>query len=79
MMILNIHYMISLALVFVLFSTGAWKKSYSTTLLVIAITVAMYHSQQCDIGSLSHFIVNVASVFAVFRAIVHREPDRFVR
>lgn len=78
-MMLNIHYMISLALVFVMFSTGAWKKSYSTAILIIAITIAMYYSKQCTTGSIGHYIVNIVSIVAVFRAIVQKQCDRLIR
>lgn len=77
-MILNVHYMVSLALLFVMFSTGAWRKSYSTFILVLAITVAMYYSRQCEF-SIGHVVVNIASLVAVIRSIVHKEYDRLVR
>jgi len=74
-MILNIHYMISLALLFVMVATGCWRKSYSTFVLLLAATFAMYSSRQCDF-SVGQAVVNITFIVLVVRAIINNEHDK---
>ena len=77
-MMLDVHYMISLGLIFVMFATGAWKRSYSTMIMLLAITYSMYTSRLCDF-SMGQFVVNITCMVLVFRAIVTSENDRLIK
>ena len=81
-MILNIHYMITLGLLFAMFATGAYKKSFSTMMFLIALAAAMFFIKACErpiTQEIALFFVNFVSFVAVIRAILHKDKDKILR
>lgn len=82
MIVLNIHYMITLGLLFVMFATGAYRKSYSTLAFIVGLAIMMFYVKQCEgmfesIIGLS--ILNIVSFLMVIRAILQVESDKILK
>ena len=77
-MMLEIHYMVQLALLFVVIATGAWRKSISTTLFVAVLVIVFYSIKPCY-PQWEYVLANIVSVFAVFRAILQKKNDTLIR
>ena len=77
----DIYYMVELALLFILLTTGAWRKSMTTVLFVVSLIVVFYNttSQLCPIDTTSLCVATIFSVLAVFRALFHKKFDSLVR
>ena len=86
----NLFYMIQLGLLFVLFMTGAWKKSLTTLAFVSSLVIMFYKSTNCVVlgqgncwdfilNNVGFVIVSLASITAVIRAILHKDNDIFIR
>lgn len=74
--------MITLGLLFVMVATGAYKKSYSTMMFLIALSMAMFFIKACErptTQEVALFFVNFVSFVAVIRAILHKGTDRLIR
>lgn len=76
--IVNIHYAIQMGLLFVLFVTGSWRKSYSTTVLVLVTLVAFFNIPTCQ-GIWQHYMINGVSFIMVIRAIIQSEYDQLIK
>jgi predicted branched-subunit amino acid permease len=78
MNILDLSLMVSTAFIFILFVTGSWKKSYSTSISVIGFSAMLHCIKFCglDVGLLVGMII---LFLIVARAILLGEDDRILR
>ena len=70
--------MVSMALLFVLVVTHAYKRSVTTTIYVISVVIAMNCYSFCS-PALSGAIVTVGALVALVRAVVNTENDRLFK
>ena len=70
--------MIGLGLIFILVATGAYKKSYSTTIYVIAIAIAAEFSAAGN-SNMAILIITIGAFLSLGRAIVNHEQDQWVK
>jgi predicted branched-subunit amino acid permease len=76
--ILDLSLMISTAFIFILFVTGSWKRSYSTSVSVVGFS-AMLHCIKFY-GLNTGLIVGIITLFlTVARAILLGEDDKTLR
>jgi len=70
--------MVSLALLFVVFATQAWRRSVTTVIYIVAVAVAtnFYAVGMQDIAWL---IVVLGATVALLRSVVNTEKDRFIK
>lgn len=75
---LEITYAIQLAITFVFFVTGTWRKSYSTGALLLISLVLFYHIT-CNPQGITLYTVNGLSIIMVLRAMKQKHTDSFIR
>jgi len=67
--------MISLALIFILFITGAYKRSITTTIYVVVVAVSM----QVDNSEIATSLIIAGAFVALLRAVLLGGEDRLMR
>lgn len=75
---IELHYAIQLGLLFVLFVTKAYKKSFTTILFILSTTIFFFDFKECAMET-HYFIVNLLSAVAVLRAMLHDDKDKIIR
>ena len=70
--------MISLGLVFVLFATGAYKKSITTAIYILSIAIA-FQCYSCDHKEVGIIVVVLGAIIALARTMFHHQNDTMVR
>jgi len=78
MNVLDLSLMISLAFVFILFVTGSWKKSYSTSISVIGFSAMLHCIKFCGLDT-GLIVVTIILFLTVARAILLGENDKILR
>lgn len=69
---------ISLGLLFILFVTGAWRKSISTSIYVISLALA-FQCYICDNAEIGGMIITFGALFALARTMFHEQTDSLMR
>ena len=70
--------MVSLALIFVLFVTKAYKKSITTTVYVVALVIAFQLANQGYI-IYAGIVLAVGAILTLLRSVVNHENDRLFK
>ena len=70
--------MFSLGLLFVVFATGAWRKSISTLVYIIVQALAVFFYFNAS-GRCSGFILVTGGTILVIRAMYHQEHDKLLK
>ena len=70
--------MISIALLFVLIITGAYRKSISTTIYIISIVIAMNCIDRCD-PKIAGAIIMAGAIIALVRAVINTKEDTWIK
>lgn len=76
---IEIHYAIQLGLLFILVITGAWRKSFTTLVFIIATVIMFFKCQSCMDTNYSHYTINALSILSVFRTMLHSTKDKIIR
>jgi len=69
---------ISLALLFVLFATGAYKRSYTTTIYIVAVSSATELYSLCD-PVWAHIVILSGAIIALLCAVINKSRDKFIK
>lgn len=72
-----ISIMISLAFVFILIVTGAWRKSYATVIYIVSLAVAMQIAPKNEYAACG--VLTVGALVALIRAILNGREDSFFK
>lgn len=70
--------MLSVGLVFVLFITGAWRKSVTTTIYVLSLSIGL-QCFLCNNEQLAIAVVTFGAIIALVRAMFHHSDDTLMR
>ena len=69
---------LSVGLLFVLFVTGAYKKSFTTAIYVISLAIAL-QCYACDKNVLAIAIISLGAIISLVRTMFHHTDDDLVR
>lgn len=69
---------ISLGLLFILFITGAWRKSISTSIYIISLALA-FQCYVCERPEWGGAFITFGALIALIRAMFHEENDSLMR
>jgi len=69
----------SLGLLFILFITGAWRRSYTTTIYVVSLYASMqlYHLS-CNKDT-AFIVITAGAIISLVRAVVNHNRDTLIK
>ena len=70
--------MVSIALLFVLVTTGAYRRSISTTIYIISIVLAMNCIDRCD-PKIAGAIIMGGAIVSLVRAVINTKDDTWIK
>lgn len=70
--------MVSLALLFVLVATHAWRRSVTTAIYIVSVVVAMNCYAACK-PNWAGLIIIIGAIVALIRAVINTENDKFIK
>jgi len=70
--------MVSVALLFVLVVTHAWRRSITTAIYIVSVSVAMNCYTMCK-PDIAGAVIISGAIVALVRTVINTEDDRFIK